>query len=185
MMTIRVTPLNPDDSNAINQAALLLLEGFRQHWPNSWKDHASALEEVHESLARDRISLIALDDQDQIVGWIAGIQQYDGNVWELHPLVVKIDFQFQGIGRALVEEFEQVVRDKGGLTIMLGTDDEDYMTSLSGIDLYPDPCQHIEMIKNIKNHPYEFYQKCGYVIVGVIPDANGFGKPDIIMSKRV
>jgi hypothetical protein len=25
----------------------------------------------------------------------------------------------------------------------------------------------------------------GYVITGVVPDANGRGKPDIIMSKRV
>jgi hypothetical protein len=25
----------------------------------------------------------------------------------------------------------------------------------------------------------------GYVISGVVPDANGVGKPDILMSKRV
>jgi len=25
----------------------------------------------------------------------------------------------------------------------------------------------------------------GFVIVGVLPDANGFGKPDIFMAKRV
>jgi aminoglycoside 6'-N-acetyltransferase I len=31
----------------------------------------------------------------------------------------------------------------------------------------------------------KFYQKLGYVIVGVIPDANGPGKPDIMMAKRV
>ena len=29
------------------------------------------------------------------------------------------------------------------------------------------------------------YQKCGFVIVGVVPDANGPGKPDILMAKRV
>ncbi|EPU1074472.1 aminoglycoside N-acetyltransferase AAC(6')-Ia, partial [Klebsiella pneumoniae] len=40
-------------------------------------------------------------------------------------------------------------------------------------------------IKNIKNHPYEFYQKCGYSIVGVIPDANGKRKPDIWMWKKI
>jgi len=33
--------------------------------------------------------------------------------------------------------------------------------------------------------PFEFYQKCGFVIVGVVPDANGLGKPDILMAKRV
>jgi aminoglycoside 6'-N-acetyltransferase I len=40
-------------------------------------------------------------------------------------------------------------------------------------------------IKNIKGHPYEFYQKMGFSLVGVIPDADGLGKPDIILAKRV
>jgi aminoglycoside 6'-N-acetyltransferase I len=31
----------------------------------------------------------------------------------------------------------------------------------------------------------EFYRKLGFVIVGVVPDANGPGKPDILMAKRV
>jgi len=32
---------------------------------------------------------------------------------------------------------------------------------------------------------YEFYQKLGFVIVGVMPDANSVGKPDIYLAKRV
>jgi len=32
---------------------------------------------------------------------------------------------------------------------------------------------------------YEFYQKLGFTIVGIIPDANGWGKPDILVAKRV
>jgi aminoglycoside 6'-N-acetyltransferase I len=43
----------------------------------------------------------------------------------------------------------------------------------------------VKNIQNFKGHPYEFYQKMGYVITGVVPDANGRGKPDIMMSKRV
>jgi aminoglycoside 6'-N-acetyltransferase I len=31
----------------------------------------------------------------------------------------------------------------------------------------------------------EFHQKLGYTVVGVVPDANGPGKPDISMAKRV
>ncbi len=65
------------------------------------------------------------------------------------------------------------------------TDDEDGLTSLSGVDLYPDVWQHVAAVRNLGGHPYEFYQKCGYVIVGVVPDANGPGKPDILMAKRV
>jgi aminoglycoside 6'-N-acetyltransferase I len=77
------------------------------------------------------------------------------------------------------------VRQRGALTIRLGTDDEFGGTTLYGADVYPNICEHIAAIRNVANHPYEFYQKCGYVIVGLIPDANGFGKPDILMAKRV
>jgi hypothetical protein len=32
-------------------------------------------------------------------------------------------------------------------------------------------------------HPFEFYRKVGFVIVGLLPDANGYGKPDIFARK--
>ena len=59
------------------------------------------------------------------------------------------------------------------------------MTTLAGVDLYRNVFEHITNIKNLRGHPYEFYQKLGFVIVGVMPDANGLGKPDIYMAKRV
>ena len=133
----------------------------------------------------DRISRIAIDESGTVLGWIGGIRQYDGNVWELHPLVVKPGYQGQGIGRALVTDLEEQVRERGGLTLWLGTDDEDDMTTLAGVNLYPNVWEHVAQIKNLRGHPYEFYQKLGFVIVGVMPDANGPGKPDIYMAKRV
>jgi aminoglycoside 6'-N-acetyltransferase I len=51
--------------------------------------------------------------------------------------------------------------------------------------LYPNVWEHVRNITNLRDHPYEFYQKLGYVIVGVIPDANGFGQPNIFMAKRL
>ncbi len=71
------------------------------------------------------------------------------------------------------------------MTLWLGTDDESGMTSVSDTDLYPDPLQKLINIKNIKKHPYEFYIKCGFSIVGVMPDANGIGKPDIYLAKKI
>ncbi len=89
------------------------------------------------------------------------------------------------MGRALVTDLEEHVRLQGGLTLWVGTDDETNQTTLGGVDLYPNVCEHIAKIRNIRRHPYEFYQKVGFVLVGVVPDANGFGKPDILMAKRV
>jgi len=70
-------------------------------------------------------------------------------------------------------------------TIFLGSDDESNTTSLAGKDLYPNVFEHLLNVRNLKRHPYVFYEKMGYTIVGVIPDANGFGKPDILMAKRL
>jgi aminoglycoside 6'-N-acetyltransferase I len=93
--------------------------------------------------------------------------------------------QGQGIGRALVLDFEEQVRATEALTITLGSDDEDGMTSLSNVDLYENLWEKVSKIRNLKNHPFEFYQKLGYVITGVVIDANGVGKPDILMSKSI
>jgi aminoglycoside 6'-N-acetyltransferase I len=143
------------------------------------------MKEIHEMLEAERICRVALDENGQLLGIIGGIPGYDGNVWELHPLAVQPSMQEYGIGRALVEDFEEQVRQRAGLTITLGSDDEDEMTSLSTVDLYENLWDQIRNIQNFKGHPYSFYQKLGYVITGVVPDANGRGKPDIIMSKKV
>lgn len=182
---MRIADLAADDEETIAQAAALLVEGFKTHWPEAWPDMAAALEEVRESLGDGRISRIAVDDSGRVLGWIGGIRNYEGHAWELHPLVVHPELQGQGIGRALVADLEEQVRAQGAVTIYLGTDDEDNMTSLSGVDLYPDVPDHLARIRNLRRHPYEFYQKLGYTVVGVIPDANGLGKPDILMAKRV
>lgn len=182
---MNILPLTADNEAAIYQAAEILTLAFREHWPDSWATLDEALEEVREMLAPDRICRAACDEQGNVLGWIGGIPEYDGNVWELHPLAVHPAHQKRGLGRALVADFEAQVRARGGLTIMLGTDDVDAMTTLAGVDLYANTWERIAGIRNLKGHPYEFYQKLGYTIIGVMPDANGRGKPDIYMGKRV
>jgi aminoglycoside 6'-N-acetyltransferase I len=100
-------------------------------------------------------------------------------------MVVHHEHHGKGIGRALVADLERLVRDAGGITLMLGSDDQDDMTTLSGVDLYHELPSHLATIRNLKRHPYEFYQKLGFTIIGVVPDANGVGKPDILMAKRL
>jgi aminoglycoside 6'-N-acetyltransferase I len=182
---VKIIDLSERDPGVIQEVAEFLVAGFKSHWPNAWPTIESAYTEVIESLEEGRISRIAVNDQGQVLGWIGGISEYDGHTWQLHPLAVHPDHQNMGIGRALVTDLETLIRRRGGTTIYLGTDDEDGMTTLSDIDLYPDVFEHIARIKNLKGHPYQFYQKLGFVIVGVIPDANGPGKPDITMAKRV
>ena len=180
-----IVDMLPDNASAVEQCATLLYEVFMEHHPAAWPDMASARREVGEFFADGRISRIAVDDDGTVVGWVGAIRAYDGFAWELHPLVVRPERQRRGLGRWLVADIEARVRERGAVTLWLGTDDENNQTSLGGIDLYDDPLGHLARIRNLNNHPFEFYRKVGFTIVGVLPDANGFGKPDIWMAKRV
>ena len=122
MENIRIDDLTPEDDNTIRQTASVMVEGFREMAPDAWPTIESALEEVRETLAEGKISRVAVGDTGEVVGFIGGQPEYDGRVWEIHPLVVRPDVQRRGIGRALVTDFEKLVRTRGGITITLGTD---------------------------------------------------------------
>jgi len=181
---MRVVPVALGEVSRIEQMAQVLVDAFAAHYPDSWPELASGREEVLEALEPGKVCLAALDDDETVLGWIGGQPEY-ALVWELHPLAVRPNAQKSGVGRALVAALESAVRERGCLTLRLGTDDEDGQTSLTGVDLYEDTWRKVTEIRNLDEHPYEFYQRLGYTIVGVMPDANGPGKPDIIMAKRL
>lgn len=175
---MEVSRFDKNNPEYIKEAAELLIESF----PHSYSDCAE--EEMKKILGDKRIAIMAVED-GHLLGFIGAIPQYGVTGWELHPIVVRKSNQFKGIGSLLLKALEEEVRNNGGVTIYLGTDDEFGKTSLSDTDLFEDTYAKIEHITNYNKHPYEFYQKMGYKIVGVIPDANGIGKPDIWMAKRV
>ncbi len=175
-----IDAIRADDTAAIDQAAALLLDAF-PHWVPTIE---MARDEVTQALGPDRVCLVARAD-DQILGWIGAIPEYS-HAWELHPLVVSADARRTGVGRALVAALEERVRAAGALTLYLGTDDDGPTpgTSVGGVELFPDVLSHAASLMVI-DHPAGFYLRMGFEVVGLIPDANGPGKPDILMAKRV
>ena len=143
------------------QAATLLIEAF----PYAYKDCAEL--EITKCLSTNRIMLGAVEN-DILMGLVGAIPQYGITAWELHPLAVSKKWQGQGIGTKLCTALENELKNCGCCTILFD-------------DLY----SKIKNIRNLERHPYEFYQKIGYQIVGVIPDANGLGKPDIWLAKSL
>jgi aminoglycoside 6'-N-acetyltransferase I len=178
---MKIIQLSAENTNHIHQCGMLLIDNF-QH---SWNNIEGAVQAVLSTIDENKISIILVDENDEVLGWICGVEQYNANVWEIQPIIVNKEQQGKGIGKLLTEEFEKLVALRNGVTIILGVEDMDNGTSLGGIDIYPDILNKMENIKNLKHHPYEFYIKMGYKIVGVVPDSNGFGKPDILMAKRV
>ena len=170
------------------QAAQMLTDEL----PIGWATLDDALDEVNErvdNLERDgfgeSLFLAAVEDGG-VLGWSGMLPSYNGHVYELHPLVVRNDQQGKGIGAALVRAVEDAARERGGLTLYLGADDEepDGETSLANVDLYDDLPGMMQGFAP-GTHQTAFYLKQGFKIIGVMPDANGIGKPDIFLAKRL
>ena len=175
-----IVDLDPGKPELLEQAAALLLDRMPEGWPTL----ELAREHVREMLDPARIARAFVRGR-QLLGWVGGLERYTDHVWELHPLVVRADHERRGVGRALVLDLEQRVRELGIHTMFVGSDDETGLTSLAGVDLYPDVVAHLARLRDLAGHPFGFYQRLGYSVIGVMPDANGFGKPDIYLAKRL
>src|SRR6185503_16759998 len=102
-----------------------------------WTTISQARQEVLDSIAPDRVSRVAVSGDGAVLGWIGAIREYDGLVWQLHPIVVDEAQRRRGVGRALILDLEALLVSRGGLTLWAGSDDLAGETSLGEIDLYP------------------------------------------------
>ena len=176
---VRIVRLTGEDREKLLECATLLFVCFEHAW--------NTMEEAEEDMLRilEAGPVLAAVEEEKVVGFIGTRATYEPYGWELHPLAVEERSRKKGIGSLLIKEIEKEAVNRGAIVMYLGTDDEDGATSLSEGDLFIDTFQKIKNIKNKKNHPYEFYEKNGYQIVGVLPDVNGYGRPDIYMAKRL
>jgi len=177
---MEIVNMNQLSEEQVIQAAQILTDSL----PIGWPTFQDAMDEIKELLVPGNTMLAAVED-GVVIGF-GGIlaPTYSGNVFELHPLAVRKDKRGMGIGRAIVTALEDEARRQGGLTIHLGADDELGETSLTNADLYGDlPGNLINF--NPGTHQSGFYLRLGYKIIGVMPDANGIGKPDIYFGKRL
>jgi aminoglycoside 6'-N-acetyltransferase I len=156
-------------------AARILREALA-HLPSAYNEPGEAEAEVAlRSADNDWLGHAALEGE-RLVGWI----------WEIHPLVVAQDRQRRGIGSALMAALEARARSEGVLTLFLGSDDDYGGTSLFGRDLWPDVVSHVAATEaTAREHALTFYRRHGYEIVGLLPDVNGAGRPDIMLAKQL
>ena len=166
----------------IDQAARILSGELPLGWPTV----TDALCEIEDRWNEEDATFIAALAGGEVTGWCGVISRYGGHVFELHPLAVRRDWQRKGVGSKLMREAESIAASKGGLTMWIGADDEKPggETSFANADLYDDLPKRIREFKP-GSHQTAFYMKLGYKIVGVLPDANGAGKPDIFLAKRL
>lgn len=172
----------PDLAPAQRAAAARVLAEAFAHIPDAFDGAHEA--EVESFLSDEDRAAFAVLAGGEVAGWIGRVATYS-HAWELHPLVVAPRFQRQGLGARLCAELEARARAAGVLTLYLGSDDQFGGTNLYGAPLFPDVAGKIAGVRETGGHPFAFYRKQGYEIVGLIPDANGPGEPDILMAKKL
>jgi len=153
--------------------------------PSGYQEPGKAEAEVELRHKQDDWLGYAALDGEQLVGWVGAIRSY-AHGWEIHPLVVAPDHQRRGIGSALLTRLEARACHDGVLTLFLGSDDDYGGTTLFGRDLLPDLLSHAATVEaTARGHALSFWRRHGYRVVGLLPDVNGPGRPDILLAKRL
>ena len=182
-MDFRIEDLAARDGDRVEAAAKLLHVAFSPL--GVWTTMEESRQEVLGSFGADRISRVAVASDGTVVGWIGAISQYDGLVWELHPIVVDEPHRRHGVGRALMLDLEAILKARGALTLWAGSDDLAGETSLGKVDLFAALPAAFNEVRSWGRHPLPFYRALGFQLIGVMPDANGPGRPDIYLGKRL
>jgi aminoglycoside 6'-N-acetyltransferase I len=182
-MQLTIDDLTAADGDAIEEAAELLHATFSPL--GVWTTMVEARDEVIASTSADRVSRVARSPEGAVIGWIGAIREYDGLVWELHPIVVDESHRRHGVGRALTLDLQAILTARGALTLWAGSDDLAGETSLGGVDLYSALPKRLAAVHSWGGHPLPFYRRLGFHVIGVMPDANGPGRPDIFLAKRL
>ena len=80
---MKLVDLATQPESVLDEAARLLHERFNH--PNGWPSLAAAREEVAQIL-RAGFARAVLED-GSLHGWVGGLPEYGGKVWELHPML--------------------------------------------------------------------------------------------------
>ena len=180
-----IRDLHQASEETLQQAGRMLTEVFSPLGSDEWRTEAQGLEEVHACCDPSYVCL-GIWEQDELAGWGGARPMYHRVTWELHPLVITRHLQGRGLGEKLLYSIEQEVLRLGGQGIVLGTDDENGRTNLNELNPALQPLELLlPRLENPGNHPYSFYQRQGYRIVGIIPNTTGSGIHDILMWKAI
>ena len=180
---VEIVSFEAGDEDRIGEVCSLLVRSFRVLSPSWVPTLERAREVVLDALEPGNINRVLLEG-DRVAGWVGARHDY-GCVWELHPMVVDEGMRGRGHGRALVEDVVRLAEDRGALTLVLGTSDEVGLTSLAARDLFEEPLAALAEIEAEREHPLGFWLAVGFKVVGVLPDAEGIGKPTILLARPI
>jgi len=183
---VNLSEIDYGDRELLATLASLSHRAGQQHSPNWLRSVDGAMQEIQQASEEGILTSVAFDNGVP-TGWIAA-QHHGYGSWEIHPLLVDPAAGGRGYGKILVQDIERKIRSHGGISVFLSTSDATHSTNLSDVDLYSDPLEALRKI-DVRDtdcgHAYQFWQRVGFTVVGVIPDAEGCGVPSINLAKKL
>ena len=183
---VRIVDLSPRDGPLIDALVPISVRAGAMNSPGWLPTPERARAEIVRVAAGPGVCRALVED-DVPRGW-AGAARYSETAWELHPLLVDPERHGTGLGRRLVADVERLAAAAGALTMDVSTSDATGATTLGGVDLFADPLgalARLDVLDPAVGHAFRFWQKAGYGVVGVLPDAEGLGVPSIRLAKSL
>lgn len=179
---VAIRDLDPADVGLLDALAQLSVDAAAVHAPQWLPTLADAHEELRDASAQGHTTRVLYEDGTPR-GWGSVFPVY-GSVWEFHPLLVDVAYHRRGFGSRLVHDLEGHAAVAGAGVLFVSTSDETGATSLSGTDLYADPIGALARFEVSESPAAAFWVRMGFSLVGLLPDAEGRGKPSIHLAKR-
>jgi aminoglycoside 6'-N-acetyltransferase I len=170
----------PGDESFLDAAAELLTDVY----PGYAERPDDAYAEIERVMTEDAVFIVRVVE-GELIGLIGARLTHGDTGYELFPHAVHPDEQNQGLGTVLLYMLEQELARRGATVLFLAVEDEFGDTTLHDKDLFEDAFVQIREMKAVNWHPFVFYRRRGFQVYGVIPDAFGIGKPDILMAKKI
>ena len=186
MTEVRLVDLSPDDAPLVEALVGLSVRAAAVHSPAWLPTPERARAEILEVARGPGVARAVLEDG--VPGGWAGAAPTDETAWEVHPLLVDPGRHGGGLGRRLVADVERLAAAAGALTMSVSTGDDVRATTIGGTDLWADPLgalARLDVVDTRAGHAFRFWQKAGYRVVGVLPDAEGVGVPSILLAKSL
>lgn len=167
-----------------NKYAKACAEILRQTYPEDYDAPQSKETILH--LLKGKNRLFIAEESERVIAFVGVLRHVFPYAYQIEPLIVKEPFRGQGVGGRLLELIEFKLKDEGVRTLFITGPDTTGETSLYNKDLFDGEgiVHHLSTV-DYGHEALSFYTKRGYQVSGVIPEANGAGKPEIMLAKRI
>lgn len=183
-LDVITTPSPQHPEPAIRNIAVLLQASFRAL---PWQDEEETVRAVSEWFGQRRAHVTAYDD-GSLVGYATAAPMDGFDIWRMDWMAVAPEYRGRGLGVAVLRRLEQHAHSEGARTFLTSVGDDGAMasTSLWGKNLFePDVLHHLGQLQELRPYALGFYRHAGYSVVGVLPDANGPGMPEILLARSL